>query len=358
MSETTAVVEENIIAVEGVSDDNQKEDSKPNERKSARITARITAFAALAVSVLILVFMLCGAYQYYRHDVNLLHAVNLILNLFEINKAAVYRTLIGVAISVLYFVTVGFMVRWLVQSIGRCIYVVKTKDGESELLTSMFGNISRCIKSYLVVCGNLIISALVSVAEITGIAIAIMVLVGIMYVAQGLIESLLATPRTEITAIIMNAVKDVLLFTVMCLIVVYLNNAAIMDLIYGLQALFNGNVFSGGVASFFYAQYVFIVEPALWITLSALSFKLVYEFATGSNHFGTKKRVITLMIVIGIALALHLIFKVFLVSASSSFHAYMIGEWLQAVSKTYLPLLLLYVGTFGILKFYNNLNKY
>ncbi|MDE7405764.1 MAG: hypothetical protein K2M89_02685 [Clostridiales bacterium] len=313
-----------------------------------RLAIKISAVFATCVQALIVIWLLCGAVQYYRHDITIVYAIKLLIKLFTISRATVYRTLFGVGASVMYIVLLAFMIKWLVISITRCIHIVIKKDGDAcEIFGASSIIYDNCLSSLRFLIVLIVVAGLISPCEITEAVIAILVLVGIVFVLREIMIVLFdeKVQRKLIPALIIAA-KDIFTFIAMCIIVAILNNESFMDLMYGLQKMFNGNVFTveGGGEALVYSLYTDIVEPVLFIATAITFIVMLDEIIqpTVAYHFLTKHRIITSIVLTGVLTAGHLIFRILVINGSA-FETYMIGEWLHAVSKIYLPLLFMLI---------------
>lgn len=318
-------------------------------RKGAGVViAKLASVIGVLVQAGIIALFLLGAVQFYYRDITLLHAVNLIIKLFYINYGTVYRSLFGAAIAVAYFVILAFLIKWLVQSIKRSVVAVKNSAGSLiDILSEMNVNFNRCLLAFCAVMGLSVVSGLLASGDITTYAIIIMVAVGVMRLTKDILNFVL-TGRHGWFGFVLGALKNLMLFFAVCVMIVYFNNQAAKNLIYGLQMMFNGNVFSGegGAASSLYALYANIVEPAIWLSIAIIFLLVFVDLLLGSERskYAMRSKLIAMIVLTLITVVLHLIFKVFVTSGAISFQTYMIISWLQAIRKTYIPLLLMQIA--------------
>lgn len=350
MNETVALEQEQNInrsldSVDAADSEHNADIPKKHSVVSKRLAIKIFTVFVACVQSLLIILLLCGAVQYYRHGISIVYAVNLFIKLFAISRAIVYRTLFGVVSVVLYTVVLVFLIKWFVITINRCIHIVLKKDGDD---CAIFGAASviygNCLDSFRWLIVLIVVNGLLAPCDITGMAIAIMVLVGVVFVANEIFSILLnAKMQAKWVMIALRVVKYILVFAALCLAIAILNSSAVKDLIYGFQKMFNGNVFSDEVEAKVnvYIFYTDLIEPALFIAITIVFLLILDEILQPTNayYYLTKSKIRISIVLTSILIATHFIFRVLVINGSS-FASYMIGEWLQTVSKAYLPLLL------------------
>lgn len=344
MDDTTVSAQQPDSAADAVAveDDNNKKRSL----NAKILTVKITAVFSTCVQASIIILLLCGAVQYYRHDLNIVYAVKLLIDLISISRATIYRTLFGVIIAIMYIVVLSFMIKWFVASLKRCIYTVAKKDGNAaELLGATNIIFDYCFIVLRFFLGLMTVSGLFSPCAISGAAIAVMVLVGVVYVVSDVLFVILDDQvRSKAAPVILKVSKDIVIYAALCAVIAIINTTAVKDLIYGLQKMFNGNIFSkeGGSEALVYALYIDIVEPSLFIAVAIIVLLVFDEILQPSRafHAQTKGRLITVIVLTCVLMACQLFIRLLTISGDS-FDSHTIGVWLSAVSSTYLPLLLL-----------------
>lgn len=328
--------------VPGAADNNDGKRSKP-----LSIVLTALGAAAMALHLTILIMMLSGATELFGKNMNIVNAVMFVVDLFGISFATVYRSLMGTAVAVLYFVSLGFGIKWFVSSIKAFVRNVRT--GLNATVSNKLGLLHTtdcCFKMLGQFFILIVASDLISHNEIGGAAITAMVLGGIMFVARSAVVEICKTQRENVLSIVLTASRSALIYTALCLMVKYLNRTAAREFLYGADAMFNGNVFSidGGFVSSIYALHDKIIEPLMWMIIAAMFIAVMRIYFGGENgYFYSDKRTrMTLLIFTAVALGLNLVLKCIVVSGSSSYGGFeSFTGWLGVVKYTLLPLVLI-----------------
>ncbi len=310
------------------------------------------ASVLLAFHVVLLVFLLCGCVQFNGRNVDIIYAFNLIVNIFSVTYATVYKSVIGGIMAVVFFVFVVLFIIRIVRSIRIFIKVIQSRNDATSLCSINLSLITKLFDNFMVSLVNtfifIVASNLFGVSEITVMAIILMVLGGVSFVTQGVLDyfyhgKTLYNNKFGLSDFILITIKRVILYITMMLIIGFLNKTAGKDFLYGAQKMFNGNVFGDSFSSTAYSLYVNLIEPVLFVVITIRLLMIIVNRICQATivENGTLSKVTSTIVLIAVTMVLHLICRVIIVNSATSFEISMIWYWLQLVSSTYIPLLLL-----------------
>ena len=337
-------VEEEVTVVDTVDGVEEQQKSQINIKCILLVAL---ASVALAFHVVYIILYLLGAVQFYGQPLHLINAVKLFLDLFSISYATVYRTLSGVGACALYFVFLGFGIKYLVLSIKSFIPQMKAglRVDVSEKAGLLFTTVDRNFYFFNSVCIIVVLSNLPADSAITGMMIFMMVFAGLLFVARGVVRNLCKRDDATVDYLLLDAFKDAAVFAAICLMIGLLNRTMFKDFIYGADALFNGNVLSveGGAVSSLYALYDSIIEPVLFVAIAGIFIRLMCGYLRDDaiyNPYFLNKIIRPLLIVTAVALVGNLIFKYLIVIGSSSFSGTVFTDWLGTIKFSYIPIVM------------------
>ena len=296
---------------------------------------------ALVVQVVVIALFVFGTVGFFGDDITVVYAVNLVIGLFKTNLATVYRSLIGAAVGVGYFVVLGLAIKQLVTTIKNIVLIIKDRRN----LYSAMQKFTRISYDAAETCAFITVlfisSGLLAPGSLSAFMIITLALGGVTVVGKRVVKDLYdaKTPAQ----VVLGGIKMSVLYLTFCIFAVVLNRPMVHDFIYGCQALFNGNVLSteGGAASSFYGLYVWILEPVLFTVIAATFMAyLVTSYSSESILRSDRRYAKVMFAVTVITIVLHLIFKVFTVSIVSTFQLAMVWDWLASIAAVYIPLLL------------------
>lgn len=329
---------------------NRKEEQQPEQTKPARtvdkVVSIIYASALLALQAMILVFLLCGCVQFNGDGIHIVRSFNLIINIFTMTYATVYKSLIGGAMGVMCVVVVVFVIIRIVRSVRDLIGVIRNRRTvplgcriNLHMLTPMY---DKFMMSFVNVLIFTVVSNLLGASEITGMTITLMVFGGIVFVGQNALDHVYYGKSFNVVEFIVDVVKNVVMYITMMLIVGFLNKTAGKDFLYGAQKMFNGNVFGGSVNSALYALYVNIAEPLLFVVITIIMLVIIVGSLNRTFTFESdrKKKITAALVLVGVTMIAHLVCRVIIASGATSFEISLIGYWFKLISASYIPLLL------------------
>ncbi|MCM1368389.1 MAG: hypothetical protein NC184_06245 [Roseburia sp.] len=315
-----------------------------------KVVSLTYASVLLAFHLLTIVLLLCGCVRFNGNNINIIYAFKLIFNIFRTTKGTVYMSLIGGAMGAGFFVCVVFGVIFAVRSVRMFTALVKNRNKAHEDCRINYGMIKKMFDlSINIFVGTVIFTAvadLLSVNELSGMMIALLVCGGIVFVAQRAVYYIYKFDEFVPVRFIFDTLGNAVLYVLLALTVGFLNNAAGKDLFYGAQKMFNGNVFGGSVSSATYSLYVSVLEPALFVAIAIVMLVITVCSVRGTFAVEAERRskVKAALILLAITTVMHLIFRVFIASGVKSFDISLLSSWLKRISLTYIPLLLIAVA--------------
>ena len=319
---------------------------QPKKAVSGKDIAEVICSAVcLAAQVLLLVMFLFGAVNLFGKGVMIWSPINYLLKVFGINSATAFEGIISLILGVIYVIMVIVIIRYTLSSLRLFIKDCKGVFGKKEEdrlsvspLKSIYGS---CISTVYLLFTFAVFANLVSAGLQSGAFIFCMVLGGIAVAANCVANGFKANCKEEIINAVLSAIKQLLFYVSICVIVALLKQCAVKDFIDRFALLTYGGIFNGaGGKAVCYSLYVNLFTPVLFFVMAIQALTMFRDDVLTSGSGG---KFLSRAIYVAVFMALNFVFRTVLGTGSSSVGMGMIGDWFSFNSRELLPILLIYV---------------
>lgn len=302
-------------------------------------------FALIVQTVAVILFAL-GLFAAFGRNVTIVSAMELILLIFNVNKAVVYRSVFGMLLGLLFYALLALMLKCFgVSAVAAVRLLLRRKVTVSWYgkLREEFpaGNYFRtitgeCLLTFEAICIFAVAATAVTETDYGEALITLTVLFGIVALLRALQRRI--ARKESLISFVFCGLRECMVFTAMVLMIFFLRTSCIKIFIGGCSALFGGNFNTSGMTriaiSSFYSS---LIAPALLCAVQVLFLRLFDNYRSGSDTRAVRRKLLILLLVI---LAFSLVFRCILVSATGSVGLDTFIVWMNTVKSTYLPMVL------------------
>lgn len=319
---------------------------QPKRAVSGKDIAEVICSAVcLTAQVLILVMFLFGAINLFGKGVMIWSPVNYLLKVFGINSATAFEGILSLILGVIYLIMVIAIIKHTMPSlrlfIKDCKYVFGKKDENRLSVPPVKEIYSSCISTLYLLFTFAVFANLVYSGSQPGAFTACMVLGGIAVVANFVASGFKANGKEEVLNVILSAIKQLLTYVAVCVIVALLKQCAVKDFIDRFALLTNGGIFTGaGGKAVCYSLYVNLVTPVLFFIMAIQALSMFRDDVL-TSHSGVK--FLSRAIYVAVFMALNFVFRTVLGAGSASVGMNMLSDWFSFNSRELFPILLMYV---------------
>ena len=289
-----------------------------------------------------------GVLNAYERSLNPISAIEFILDLFFFQWSRAQQCIIGVAAGVAYIVV---LVMLIVNIIISCkTYYALVRGAEAKQKERTIWMLSHSLHSF---CLVMIYAVIVNSFTGSDVSVWIIPLMALMVISYTFGRAVVRSKNDmPLSRYIISIVGDVITATLICLMY-WLCKESVGDKAFtGLSMLFGGFIgFSFGFKAFAYSFFCNLVEPILNIALIILVLKLASRILREPYRESSQKKCIKAMIYSAVILGAQFIFRVFFTFRSRYLSMDMVREWLLAVRTFNLPIFLLLLAAWLIMKF-------
>lgn len=331
-----------------------EEDKRPTPFFKRVDFCKVAEFSAVIFGAIVQLYIvaayLLGMWNAFGRNINIVSAIDIIIQILNITRATIYRKIAQLLVGAVYLVIVGFLLRNAWHSCKNFFGFFKNRktDGDPKRKNSCFYTvIGQAIDSFMLICVSVVVFGLFDDVEIQSPFVAAAVLVAIMVAIRALSPRIEAQNDFDYMALALTALKEILIFVSICLLLPLLKGSPVEKFINGCRMLFNGNiiVWGGDMRSGVYAFYTQLVDPVLSCVLVGMVLYLIHEYygSWGRGEIMARSLLKT-FIFVATCTVLHLVFHVFVNADISSFSIDTLVVWLNTVKSGYIPLLFLLGG--------------
>lgn len=328
--------------------DLQKTAPKQEKRRKlsfSQIFCLSGSVVALVIQIIAVIFYATGLFRAFGRSITVVSAMELILLVFNINKAIVYRGIFGMLLGTLYYALLVLMLKCLgtaavaaTKSILRYKKNVVWWQGKAQLIAEIyFRTIAReCLQTFESICIFMVISAAVTETEYETTILYLMAAFGVVAILRAIQKPI--EERKGVVPALLGGLRECILFAALTLMLFLLRAPCVKTFIEGCSMLANGNLNTSMIRAAISSLYTSLVAPALLFALQILSLRLLDVYRYGADMGSVRRKLFILLLVF---LALGLIFKCILISATSSVGFDTLTGWFNSIKNTYLPIVLL-----------------
>lgn len=302
---------------------------------------------ALFVQAAAFMFYAGGLFSLFGRNVTIISAMELILLVFNINKAIVYRSIFGMLLGLLYYVLLGLMLKCFGTTVVAVVHLLFRHKRtvsfygmlkETFIAEIYFRTIVReCLYTYEAICIFMVASSAVTSTEYGSTIIYLSIAFGIVALlraAQGPIERKKGTKSA-----LLDGARGALCFFALVSMAFFLRVPCIKTFVDGCSALVHDNLYTMGMIRVTLSSvYSSLVAPVLIGVLQVMFLRLFDVYRDNSDIGPIRKKILILLLAV---LALGLVFRCILVSATGSVGLDTFVGWLRSVKNTLLPLAVL-----------------
>lgn len=240
----------------------------------SNLIRKITAYVVYFSMVLTLLLFVFGIVEDFGRKISVLKAINLIFNIFNTPKTAIYLYISNLFIGVFYIVCIIILAKNTLEALSPFFYLLKKEAGEqsfrlaTEVLLSLFYG---CIRTSVIFC---IISCAFGEYQLSSSGIWLLVIAGISYVSICYLRSCLE--EFSFIDCIYRTVCSAIFFIVCAFTLKYLLCHSFFNMVNGMKAASN-DIYAGlDSVIVLGAVYKTIIYPILIFILQMIFFSIIY----------------------------------------------------------------------------------
>lgn len=308
---------------------------------------RASAYALVGLQVFTTVMFLSGMAQIFGENLSIVKLVFLFIDIFDFNRAIAYRLVIGSAMGVWYIISLIILIKNLVVSLKS---IKRLEPNFSVLFNELESLLERLCTVFTMVILFCITTNIFSENSFNWLLIAYLIIVCAVKIFTDTAITCVKTLKIDSTDIAVTAVKNALIYSLICVSVAVLNNATFKDLWDGVNVFVSLNLGSTPV-DLLYNGYRLIILPIMHIGLTMLLLRCIhYQFSCNSvNIKKTNGFILKLIIFDLVLLILQLIFMGLI--AGGTFSGKIFTAWFLTSKNSYLPVLLTLIAWWILRKY-------
>lgn len=305
---------------------------------------------ALVVLIVAALFYMTGVFTVFGRNITVITAADLILQIFNTNRAIIYRNIFGLILGALYYIQLILVIKCLCVAI---VYTVKLLSRQKTMIKTVAGpqkkflaetylrRIARqCLCVFELFCIFMISSAAVAETGYDNVILYLFVAFGVVSILRTMARAI--DRKAKAADIVLDSIRTVFLHVAICLMVFLMTEPCVEEFIAGCTTIFNGNLNTAGgyVRIGLYSIFSSIIAPVWVFVLDSMFLRLIDVYSSGENIAPIQR---TFLISLILLMALSFIFKCVAVSVDGSVGIYTFTSWLTLIQNTFIPMLLISV---------------